>query len=103
MVALRTLAFSIFVPGMVAIGLPYLYLQAQAQLAPPSLVSAAGISGSLLVVVGVALYAVLLFGLFHLFITAYEEPTLHRLFGNTYTAYQHAVPRWLRLWPEKKG
>jgi len=163
MVALRTLAFSIFVPGMVAIGLPYLYLQAQAQLAPPSLVSATGISGSLLVVMGVALYfwcageftfrgegtpapidpprslmikgpyrwtrnpmyiavlstilgealifrsaalaiyAGLLFGLFHLFITAYEEPTLHRLFGDAYTAYQHAVPRWLRLWPEKKG
>jgi hypothetical protein len=56
MVALRTLVFSIFVPGMVAIGLPYLYLQAQAQLAPPSLASVSGIMGSLLVVLGVALY-----------------------------------------------
>jgi hypothetical protein len=56
MVALRKLIFSIFVPGMVAIGIPYLYLQAQAQLALPSLVSVSGITGSLLVVVGIALY-----------------------------------------------
>jgi protein-S-isoprenylcysteine O-methyltransferase Ste14 len=55
-VALRTLVFSIFVPGMVAIGLPQLYLRTQTPTALPSPVSATGIAGSLLGVLGVALY-----------------------------------------------
>jgi protein-S-isoprenylcysteine O-methyltransferase Ste14 len=32
---------------------------------------------------------------FHLFVVAYEEPTLARAFGETYTAYRRAVWRWL--------
>ena len=31
----------------------------------------------------------------HLFVVAYEEPTLRRQFGATYEAYRRAVPRWL--------
>jgi protein-S-isoprenylcysteine O-methyltransferase Ste14 len=31
----------------------------------------------------------------HLFVIGYEEPTLERRFGATYTAYRQSVPRWL--------
>lgn len=33
--------------------------------------------------------------LFHLFVTRYEEPTLNKKFGKTYTDYCKGVPRWL--------
>lgn len=33
--------------------------------------------------------------LFHLFVIAYEEPSLRRRFGGTYEGYVRAVPRWL--------
>jgi len=33
----------------------------------------------------------------HLFVVLYEEPTLHRQFGDPYDAYRAMVPRWLRL------
>ena len=32
---------------------------------------------------------------FHLFITRYEEPTLNKKFGKSYTEYCNKVPRWL--------
>jgi protein-S-isoprenylcysteine O-methyltransferase Ste14 len=32
---------------------------------------------------------------FHLFVTGYEEPALHRGFGHTYTDYRRTVPRWI--------
>jgi protein-S-isoprenylcysteine O-methyltransferase Ste14 len=41
------------------------------------------------------LYAALLLVCFHTFITAYEEPTLRRLFGASYEQYCVAVPRWV--------
>jgi protein-S-isoprenylcysteine O-methyltransferase Ste14 len=46
------------------------------------------------------LYA-LLFGIgFHLFVLAYEEPTLRKKFGASYETYCQAVPRWIpRLTP----
>jgi protein-S-isoprenylcysteine O-methyltransferase Ste14 len=31
---------------------------------------------------------------FHVFVVAYEEPTLRRQFGGDYAAYCSAVPRW---------
>lgn len=34
-------------------------------------------------------------GLFHLFVTLYEEPTLERRFGDSYRAYKRRVHRWL--------
>jgi len=57
----------------------------------------------LLVVVGEAwlflsasllLYAVALAIAFHVFVIAYEEPTLRRSFGDTYERYVATVPRW---------
>jgi protein-S-isoprenylcysteine O-methyltransferase Ste14 len=59
---------------------------------------------ALLVVVGEAwlflslrllAYAVAMAVLFHLLVTGYEEPTLHRRFGSTYPEYQRMVPRWI--------
>lgn len=64
--------------------------------------------GVLLVAVGEALladavvllgYAALLAVVYHLFVRYYEEPTLSRLFGEAYTRYREAVPRWLPQWP----
>jgi protein-S-isoprenylcysteine O-methyltransferase Ste14 len=155
MIALRTLIFSIFVPGMVAGGIPFWYLNETHQLAllAPSdfpwamgiIPFAAGIalylwcageftfrgkgtpapidSPSTLVVKGpyrrtrnpmycavlstilgealyfrspmLAIYAILLFALFHLFIISYEEPTLQQRFGAAYTRYRQSVPRWV--------
>jgi protein-S-isoprenylcysteine O-methyltransferase Ste14 len=37
---------------------------------------------------------------FHLFVVAYEEPTLRRRFGSDYDTYCRAVPRW---WPSLTG
>ena len=31
---------------------------------------------------------------FHLFVIGYEEPTLHRRFGDAYLDYRRRVPRW---------
>jgi protein-S-isoprenylcysteine O-methyltransferase Ste14 len=31
----------------------------------------------------------------HLFVVLYEEPTLRRLFGESYERYRQSVPRWL--------
>jgi protein-S-isoprenylcysteine O-methyltransferase Ste14 len=40
----------------------------------------------------------------HLFVVAYEEPTLRRSFGHEYEAYCAHVPRWLpRLRPWRAG
>jgi protein-S-isoprenylcysteine O-methyltransferase Ste14 len=65
--------------------------------------------GVVLVIVGEALLtgAAALFGYaavmavgYHLFVRYYEEPTLGRLFGEAYTRYRGAVPRWL---PRRTG
>lgn len=40
-------------------------------------------------------YTVLSFFCFHLFVVAYEEPTLRGTFGAAYKKYCDAVPRWL--------
>jgi protein-S-isoprenylcysteine O-methyltransferase Ste14 len=63
--------------------------------------------GVFLVTVGEGLVsgAVILFGYtallivgYHLRVRYYEEPTLTRLFGETYARYCEAVPRWLPKW-----
>jgi protein-S-isoprenylcysteine O-methyltransferase Ste14 len=43
----------------------------------------------------VALYAAAVWLGFHVFVLAYEEPTLRRLFGADYDAYRAAVRRWI--------
>ena len=40
-------------------------------------------------------YALIACGLFHLWIIAFEEPTLRRQFGKAYAAYCNRVGRWL--------
>jgi protein-S-isoprenylcysteine O-methyltransferase Ste14 len=35
---------------------------------------------------------------FHVFVVAYEEPTLRRSFGETYEAYRRDVGRWTPRW-----
>jgi protein-S-isoprenylcysteine O-methyltransferase Ste14 len=159
MTALRTVIFSILVPGVVAGYVPYLFLQQTDQLAIPASVTLPWISGVIPFALGLALYcwcageftfrgkgtpapidpprmlvskgpyrwtrnpmyvavlstilgeaiffrsttlavyAILLFVVFHLFITSYEEPTLQRLFGDAYARYLESTPRWLVRWP----
>ena len=64
---------------------------------------------ALLVVVGEAwlflsfsllVYAGTMALLLHLFVITYEEPTLRRRFGETYSGYLTAVPRWIPRPPE---
>jgi protein-S-isoprenylcysteine O-methyltransferase Ste14 len=40
-------------------------------------------------------YGALCIFLAHLFVISYEEPTLHRQFGESYDEYRRSVPRWL--------
>jgi hypothetical protein len=42
-----------------------------------------------------AIYALAVFACFHVFVIAYEEPTLRRHFDGAYERYCAAVPRWL--------
>jgi protein-S-isoprenylcysteine O-methyltransferase Ste14 len=37
----------------------------------------------------------------HLFVIAYEEPTLRRTFGETYEEYRRSVPRWVPRLPRR--
>ena len=47
-----------------------------------------------------AIYGLAVWGGFHVFVLAYEEPTLRRLFPQDYAAFFAAVPRWIpRLRP----
>ena len=40
-------------------------------------------------------YAAVVFVVFHLFVTVYEEPTLRRQFGPSYVGYCDSVNRWI--------
>jgi protein-S-isoprenylcysteine O-methyltransferase Ste14 len=41
------------------------------------------------------LYAIVIFGIFHLFVVRIEEPRLRRDFGDDYARYSRQVNRWL--------
>jgi protein-S-isoprenylcysteine O-methyltransferase Ste14 len=43
----------------------------------------------------VALYGVVVAVAFDTFVRLYEEPTLHRTYGDQYIAYRAATPRWI--------
>lgn len=45
--------------------------------------------------VHLAEYAVVMLLTAHLFVIFYEEPTLHRQFGESYEQYRRSVPRWI--------
>jgi protein-S-isoprenylcysteine O-methyltransferase Ste14 len=40
-------------------------------------------------------YAIVMLLIAHLFVIVYEEPTLHRQFGESYDQYRRTVPRWM--------
>jgi protein-S-isoprenylcysteine O-methyltransferase Ste14 len=46
------------------------------------------------------IYAALLMGLLHIYVTNFEEPSLVKRFGRPYQKYLHTVPRWI---PRKPG
>jgi protein-S-isoprenylcysteine O-methyltransferase Ste14 len=51
-------------------------------------------------------YGALIWLLFHVFVLAYEEPTLRSGFGSEYELFCAAVPRWiprLRPWGGNPG
>jgi len=44
-------------------------------------------------------YAVVMLLIAHVFVVFYEEPTLHRQFGESYDQYRRSIPRWIpRFW-----
>jgi protein-S-isoprenylcysteine O-methyltransferase Ste14 len=45
--------------------------------------------------VPIAVWAAVVAVTVHLFVVLYEEPTLHRQFGEPYDDYRAAVPRWI--------
>lgn len=76
---------------LVAVGL-YRYVRNPMYLSVLLAVAGAGFwlrSGAVL------LYAVALAAGFHLFVRFYEEPRLHRQFGEAYDRYVASVPRWV--------
>jgi len=49
-------------------------------------------------------YGALFWFICHLFVVAYEEPTLERMFGDSYRAFRANVPRWIpRMTPWQAG
>jgi protein-S-isoprenylcysteine O-methyltransferase Ste14 len=48
----------------------------------------------------VAIYLACVLVIVQLFVRFYEEPTLHRQFGEEYDRYRASVPRWI---PRIKG
>src|SRR6266498_1505103 len=101
MVALKTLLFTILVPGTVIVLIPGMLLT---WTNPPAAIYIGVIlcvSGEAIIFVSARLliYAVFLFLCFHGFVIAYEEPTLRRIFGSSYVQYCAAVPRWVpHIW-----
>lgn len=148
---LKTLLFTILVPGFVTVGAPYLMLGGfpplgrgpvawlgllclvagtsiyfrcawefavrglgtPAPIAPTKFLVVGGLHryvrnpmyiGVILVILGEAAlfdapllleYAVFASLGVHLFVVLYEEPTLHRQFGESYDEYRRSVPRWI--------
>ena len=159
MLALRSLFFTLLLPGSVTVLIPYLLLNSSREPIPPGLelfrlfglaplligalillrciwdfaVTGHGTVapidpprklvvrglyryvrnpiyvGVLLIVSGeailfdsfrLALYAVVLWFFFQLFVIFSEEPTLREMFGPQYEAYLRAVNRWIPKWPK---
>jgi protein-S-isoprenylcysteine O-methyltransferase Ste14 len=42
-----------------------------------------------------AIYAIIVWIAFHLFVVLYEEPTMQQMFGAEYDVYRQAVGRWI--------
>ena len=154
MPALKTLLFTVVVPGTVTVLLPYWFLSSEptvfttqlgvvrylgllpillgasiylwcawdfaatgkgtpAPIDPPKQLIVRGLYrwvrnpmyvGVLLILLGEALffasptlvaYPAAIFGVFHIFVILYEEPTLRGKFGDPYQRYCNSVPRWI--------
>ena len=85
---------------LVVVG-PYRYVRNPMYLAVVSIIfGQAMILGS----VSLLVYGTLVWLTFHLFVLAYEEPTLRKTFGTEYDAFSANVPRWVpRLSPWSGG
>jgi protein-S-isoprenylcysteine O-methyltransferase Ste14 len=79
----------------------YRYVRNPMYVAVAALVAGQGLLlGSLLLLV----YAVVFWGITHLFVLTYEEPTLRSTYGEQYETYAAHVHRWLpRLTPWRDG
>lgn len=55
-------------------------------------------SGLILRSVAIVGLALVFWGVAHLFVLLYEEPTLERTFGHSYLAYKERVHRWWLTW-----
>ena len=84
-----------------------------APIAPPKILVVRGLHrfvrnpmyiGVLLVIAGqawlflskrIAIYALFVWMVFHVWVLIYEEPTLRRMFGEEYEGYCATVPRWI--------
>jgi protein-S-isoprenylcysteine O-methyltransferase Ste14 len=153
LLALRSIAFVVLIPGTVAGYIPYRILRGAGELHPP-VVDLLSVAAGILFVAGLAVllrcvwdfavegrgtlapvdpprhlvvtglyrytrnpmyngvlaallgeaglfrsvrlaeYALAVFVVFHVFVVAYEEPTLSSRFAGSYDAYRRAVPRW---------
>jgi protein-S-isoprenylcysteine O-methyltransferase Ste14 len=70
----------------------------------PMYISAAMVIGGealLFVSVPLAVYLVVVFVAVHVFVIAYEEPTLRGQFGADYESYRRTVRRWIPSRPER--
>jgi protein-S-isoprenylcysteine O-methyltransferase Ste14 len=82
-------------PRFVVRGGPYRVVRNPMYVANVAIIIGSGLlfrSWRLLVWAGVVLIA------FHVFVVAYEEPTLRRTFGGAYEAYRRDVGRWAPRW-----
>lgn len=111
-VLIRTLLFTILIPGTVTVIVPRLLLPFGANFT----FNTSGILGTLLIVLGATAYVrcawnftfsgkwyaagFLVFA--HFFVLLYEEPTLTKKFGPAYGDYRKTVPRWIpKLLPRR--
>jgi protein-S-isoprenylcysteine O-methyltransferase Ste14 len=82
---------------------PYRYVRNPMYLAVVSVILGQGmVFGN----AGLLAYGVIVLLTFHLFVLAYEEPTLRKTFGAEYDAFRASVPRWVprfRPWSENAG
>lgn len=60
----------------------------------------AGIAGQAILFRSLTLttYLILVALGFHIFVTRYEEPTLHKKYGPSYETFRQHVPRWIPRW-----
>jgi protein-S-isoprenylcysteine O-methyltransferase Ste14 len=102
----RNVVFTLVVPGLGGVWLPWRLLTRNGGTPAPAAWAAVAViaAGAALYFWGEAwlfasprllAYAAAMAFCFHLFVTGYEERTLARRFGPAYLEYRRAVPRWI--------